>query len=121
MNYESTVTVSSETLPGVQFTIRRMSFGRRLEFSHRVRELAGRYEFTEASTHAGDKLEAAVLQREIDKLYFSWGLTRVEGLDIDGGPATVENLLDNGPEQLCREIIDAVKRECGLSPEERKN
>lgn len=121
MNYESTITISSETLPGVRFTIRRMSFGRRLEFSHRVRELAGRYEFTGAGTDSIDKLETAALQREIDKLYFSWGLTRIEGLQIDGAPATVESLLDNGPERFCCEIIDAVKRECGLSDEERKN
>jgi hypothetical protein len=54
-------------------------------------------------------------------LYLTWGLVRVEGLEVDGATATPESLLDEGPEDLCREAITAIKAECGLTDAERKN
>jgi hypothetical protein len=121
MEYESERTVESKAVPGVRFTIARMSFGRRIELTRRIWELAGRTEYLAAGNEAREKLEAALLAGEVDRTYLSWGLSRIEGLDIDGQPATPELLIANGPEELFREAVAAIKAECGLSEEERKN
>lgn len=121
MEYRSQVELESESVPGVRFTITRMSFARRMELIRRIRELAARAEFLEAGGSAGEKLEAALLAREVDRVYLSWGLVTVEGLTVDGEAATPERLIEAGPEGLANEIAAAIKRECGLTEEERKN
>jgi len=121
MEYQSTVTLESKSFPGVCFTIVRMSFGRRVELIQRIRELAGKVEFLEAGKDPGEKIEAALLSSEIDRLYLLWGLVKIEGLDMDGQAATPESLVTAGPEPLCREILAAVKGELGLSEDEQKN
>jgi len=45
----------------------------------------------------------------------------VGGLELDGSPATPASLASDGPEDLFREALAAVKAECGLTEEERKN
>jgi hypothetical protein len=50
-----------------------------------------------------------------------WGLRKIEGLTVDGEPATVESAIARGPESLCREMVAAIKAECGLTAEEAKN
>ena len=49
VTYESSVAVASVSQPGVVYQIARMSFGRRLELVRRIRDLAPRIEFLEAS------------------------------------------------------------------------
>ncbi len=120
-SYESGVNRASVQFPGVAFRVRRMSFGRRLELMRRVRELAQRMEFAEAGEGFADKVEASLLALEVERLYLEWGLESVSGLDLDGVAATPESLAERGPEELCREMIQAIKAECGLSEEERKN
>jgi hypothetical protein len=119
--YESVITHSSKLYPSIRFTVRRMSFARRCELAHRVRELSRKVEFLQAGDSVQDKLEAAVLNSEISSLYLNWGLVSVDGLELDGQPATPELTLACGPEDLCNEIVAAVQTECGLSKEERKN
>ena len=68
-----------------------------------------------------EKIEAALLRAEVERLYLTWGLVKVEGLEVDGATATPESLLNEGPEDLCREAIRAIKAECGLTDAERKN
>jgi len=46
----------------VWFTIGRMSFGRRIELTQQVWELAGRVEHLAAGTDARGKLEAALIK-----------------------------------------------------------
>jgi len=136
VRYESALRVESATTPGVRFTIRKISFGRRTELLRRVRELTRKVEFLEAGQrsrpegHAtdvvfgealGERAEAALLGREADRVYLEWGLVSVEGLEIDGEAATLEGLIASGPEPLCDEILRAIQAECGLSAEERKN
>ncbi len=121
MEYESVVTVESKLRPGVSFTVARMSFRRRMELIRRVRELAQKYEFLAAGDDLKEKIEATVLAGEIDRLYLEWGLGSIQGLMVDGEPATPESLAARGPEELCREAIAAIKAECGLTGEERKN
>jgi len=99
----------------------RMSFGRRLELMRSVRELARRLEYLEAGASAIDSMEAAFVRREIDRLFVGWGLRKVEGLELDGAPASPDSLIERGPEELFREALAAVRAEAGLSDEERKN
>ena len=120
-SYASEAVVESRAVAGVTFTIARMSFGRRVELMRRVRELARRTEFLAASGEAGDKMDAGLLQAEIERLYVMWGVKAVSGLAIDGAMAGPELLAEAGPEELFREALAAVRRETGLSEEERKN
>jgi hypothetical protein len=121
MKYESTVRIDSAVMPGVQFCVQRMSFGRRVELTRRIRELAERVEFLNAGESAKEKLDAALLSADVDRTYVLWGLRGVEGLELDGIPATPESLVSEGPEDLLREALTAIKAECGLSDDEIKN
>lgn len=121
MEYNSYLTVKSECMPEVTYTIRRISFERRIELTRQIRELSRKIEFLQAGTNDDEKVESVLLGAEIGRTYLTWGLAEIEGLEIDGEPATPLRLLEAGPEALCREVISAVKRECGLTDEERKN
>ena len=121
MNYESELVVESKAEPGVAYRLARVSFGRRMELTRRVRELWRKVEFLNAGTDPGEKIEAAVLSAEIDRLYVLWALRGVTGLTIDGQAATPESLTEAGPEVLFREALGAVKAECGLEEAETKN
>ena len=120
MTYESILERESLTSPGVTFVLAKMSFGRRVELTRRLREIAQRVEFLEAGD-VREKIDAALLTSEIDRLYVLWGLKEVRGLELDGGPGTPESLAAIGPEDLFREALAAVKAECGLTETERKN
>jgi hypothetical protein len=87
----------------------------------RVRELARRTKFLAASEDTGDKMDAALLQAEIERIYVKWGVKEVTGLVLDGTAADAELLVEAGPEKLFREALAVVRREAGLSEEERKN
>ena len=119
--YESVISIESKAVQGVRFGIHRISFGRRMELSRRVRELSRKAEFLEAGTEMHEKIEASILAQEIDAMYVHWGLLSIDGLMIDGEPATAVDLLEKGPEELAREVVSAIKEQCGLSEVERKN
>jgi hypothetical protein len=121
MQYLSERTIGSGSIPGVEFTISRMSLGRRLDLIRRVRELGQRLEFHQAGESVADRIKGAVLAAEIDQLYYDWGMLRISGLEIDGEIASPKLLWSYGPEPLVHEIVQAIKHECGLSEEERKN
>jgi hypothetical protein len=121
MQYESARLVPSKIEPGVQYRVIRMSFARRMELMRAVRDLASRQEFLAAGESTGDKMDATLVQAEIDRAYLHWGLQGVSGLVIDGEEASPERLVDAGPEALCREALEAVKAETGLTEVERKN
>lgn len=121
MRYESVKVVESVTAPGVRYAVARMSFARRMELMRRIRELARRMEFALAGDSVAEKMDATLLQAEIDREYVAWGIRSVEGLTLDGAAATPESLAEKGPEELFREALAAVKAETGLSEAERKN
>jgi hypothetical protein len=115
------VTLPSKTTQGVEFTIIRLSFARRMELARRVLELSRQMEFHQAGEGIDESIEANILSCEIDRLYLRWGLAAISGLIIDGMEATAELLAEKGPENLADEIVAAVKAECGLTENERKN
>lgn len=121
MTYESTHSVTSGVNPEITYTVVKMSFERRTDLMRRIRELARQAEFLDAAQDAGGKMDAALLEAEIDRTYLLWGLREVSGLDIDGAPATPESLAAAGPEDLCREAAEAVRSAAGLTSAERKN
>ncbi len=121
MTYESVEQVNSKVAAGVTFSIYKMSFTRRMDLMRRVRELAGRAEFLNAGKDAAGKMDAAILESEIDRLYVAWGLKEVSGLDVDGASATPDSLAESGPEEVFREALAAVRAATGLSEAERKN
>jgi hypothetical protein len=121
MAYESVIRIPSEAQPGVVFVIAKMSFRRRLDLMRQIRELGARLEFFAAGAREIDKIEGSVLSAEIDQLYFLWGLREIQGLEVDGAPATPETLAACGPETLFQEALAAVKAQCGLTEAERKN
>jgi hypothetical protein len=120
VSYASLSWHSSKRIEGVCFAIRRVSLAQRLELNKRVRELTLRHEFLKAGP-ATDQLEAAWADLLVRKLYVEWGLARLEGLSIDGETATLELLIEKGPEELVDEIVSVIQEEIGLSEEERKN
>jgi hypothetical protein len=120
-SWNSRKIIASNECPGVEFVIARMTFGRRIELMRRVRDLAARLEYFEAGRDAKNGMEGSLLGAEIDRLYILWGVEEIRGLELNHSPATVETLIDHGPEELVVEALEAVKAECGLSEQERKN
>jgi hypothetical protein len=98
-----------------------MSLARRIGLARKIREAGRRLEFLEAGGDVREKLDAAVLQGEVDRAYLEWGLEAIEGLEIDGEMATPETLIEKGPANLAAEILGRIRGECGLSESERKN
>ena len=86
-----------------------------------IREISKRIEFLSAGDDLRERIEANLLQHEVDVTYLRWGLLEVAGLEIDGQAATVDLLIEKGPEELAREIVAAIRAQCGLSEDERKN
>ena len=119
--WDSRKTVASDSVPGVELVIARMSFARRLELMTRVRELTARLEYFDAANDGKNRMEASLLGAQMDRLYLAWGLQGVLGLSIDGEAARPESLVERGPEPLVREALAAIRAECGLSETEIKN
>ncbi len=119
--YESVIRERSQAIPGVSFTIRRMSLARRIELAEAIRDLSQELDFQRAGTTPQERVAAAALAATIDREYLRWGLVAVSGLRIDGAEPAADNLYFAGPENLLREIVTRIKAECGLSDDERKN
>jgi len=119
--YCSTKSIESTTCPGVRFQIRRVSIAGRIELLRRVRGLWNQLRFHQAGEEVEDKLTEAEVSAELLRVYLEWGLTGIENLSIDGEAAGVPLLNERGPEQLCREIAQAIVSECSLTEDERKN
>jgi hypothetical protein len=120
-SHTSEIVVESRVVPGVRFTIAKISFARRMELMRQVRDLARRTSFLAASDDAGEQMDAALLRAEIERVYVMWGIKAVAGLAVDGKAAGPELLAEAGPENLFQEALAVVRRETGLSEEERKN
>ena len=122
MTYNSSTEMESQAIPGVRFRLRRVSFGRRLVLARLLRDrLEAITKLSLAAESEARAAETALLNAEIDAIHLRWGLAAIDGLEIDGAPATADSLIDAGPEELVREILAAVRHETGLGADERKN
>ena len=66
-------------------------------------------------------LETRQLEVLIDELApakLKWGVSSIEGLEIDGRPATIDMLLSDMPEAVTSEVVNEIDRLMRLSPEE---
>lgn len=120
--YESTVWRESRVWPGVRFQVLRMSLLRRHRLVQELQSLAAEEAFHRAATEEdGSEVSAAELQMRIDGMAIRAALIGIEGLSIDGQPATVASVMESGPESLAREIAEAIAEESSLNEHERKN
>jgi hypothetical protein len=92
-----------------------------MELVRALRAIAAKTEYHAAGSGDEDALDATLLAGEADRVYLTWGLAGVAGLDIDGISATAESLFTAGPEELCREVVQRIRRECFLTAAEQKN
>lgn len=120
--YERAIWQDSRLWPGVQFQVLRMSLLRRHRLMHEIRPLATEEAFRWAAPDdAGSEITATELQTRIEEIVLRTALLKIKGLNIDGEPATVESLIEGGPESLAREIAEAIAKESSLDENERKN
>jgi hypothetical protein len=118
--HASQVWHESSTFRGVRFATRQISLSGRIELTKKIQELIYKNEFL----RAGDSLEqaqASLADLLARKVYVEWGTSDIEGLKIDGAPASIQDLIERGPERLCEEIATTIQNELVLSEEERKN
>ena len=119
-SYSSVIWTESSSYAGVRYGLRRMSLGNRIELTKKVRELTLQNEFLQAGSTT-DQLQALLGDLLGRRVYLEWGLSEIQGLAIDGVPATPESLIEKGPESLCNEIASAILASLHLSDEESKN
>jgi hypothetical protein len=83
------------------------SFHMPKEFADGFSELGSDAEFLTASDYYPARLK--------------WGLAKIEGIEIDGAPATADSLLQSGPPDLVREILLKIDTVSSMSSEELRN
>jgi hypothetical protein len=119
-SYQSLLWLDSKRLPGVRFSLRKMSLSQRIDLSSRTRELTLRNEFLKAG-NLTDQMDAGLADLLVEKLYLEWAVAGVTGLRIDGTPASLPLLIERGPDVLVNEILEAIRSQLELSDAERKN
>jgi hypothetical protein len=119
-SYSSVVWHESSTMPGVRYATRRISLMQRIELTSKAREIVLKHEFLKAG-EVSDQLEATLGELLVRKLYLECGLHEIEGLTVDGEPATGQAIIAKGPEELTNEIVATIRAQLELSEEERKN
>jgi len=120
IHYQSRLWLESETFPGVEFSVRKISLAQRIELSSRVRDLTLKNEFLQSGEPA-EQVEARLADLMVHKLYVEWAVSDLKGLRIDGQAASVSDLIERGPETLVREMAEAIYWHLELSEAERKN
>jgi hypothetical protein len=142
--FESKVTIEARApeFAGVRFVLRKMTEGRRIRLRMQLAAAQARiHELMDEQKRLAAEVGAATVEevrdpeaaRQIAKLtremadladnemtptWVRWGLASIEGLEIDGEPATVESLIESGPPDLYQEVAEAVRKEAGLTAEE---
>jgi hypothetical protein len=120
VRFESVHWQASKELPEVTFAVREPSLQKRIELTRQLHELTLKNEFL-AGGREMEQLELALAELLVQRVLIEWGLAAIEGLYIDGKPATPSQMIQAGPERLVAEIAAAIRQRCGLSEEERKN
>jgi hypothetical protein len=131
--YLSTSEFASTSHPGVTATLRKASARRRdklaedtMHIQRAVSDLVIEATKLESDPHSLPKLsliqsEMSRLQNQVIQARLRWGIKELRGLEIDGQPADVEALLEDGPEDLVGEIHTAILANLGLSEDQEKN
>ena len=130
-SFATTATVASTIDPDVKYKVRQFSARERAEWTldqfgdaQRLREL-----FEEAKV-AQDREQpiSPKVGAEIDAIYFRLlceklkrALVRVEGVQVDGKEATIDQFIESAPAELLQEAAAACETGFGLTPEQQKN
>ena len=143
MNLTGNITHDSEALPGVRFTVKRLNYISRSErdlallddrskltaIMRRMEALVIDGDLAEAKPIKGKEDEytrlnaeyALLHQTRIVPAYVRAGFISIEGLDIDGKPATAADILDHAPDEFLDEVFAACVSASGLTEAQRKN
>jgi len=117
-------TIASRACPGVSFTVRRVSYGRRQAIAEQLKSVSAGEEPNE--------LRPAPQAVGVMRALMGAMLVDVGGLELDGQPymgrlhgddrgAVIEELIDAAPEPLIEEIAAALLDELRLSGDAEKN
>jgi len=172
-SYFSTAPFESKLVPGVKFTLRKISQGRRVDLGMQLASVEAKAAELErerqplldkikeaedaaaiepcSCDHAEDQHLAEtkrctvadcecrkpvidredqerinaldvkqffLVQNEFTPIYIRWGVKKIEGLEIDEQPATVESLIEAGPEPLVNEVRNEIVRLTRMTAEE---
>lgn len=120
MKFDSRIVKDSAVDPSVRFTLNKMTEGRRIAINLRLADHRRKVMEMVAAAEAlaqGDGREVLPALREVAEYtdnhitpeWVRWGLHKIEGLEIDGAPATVETLIQSGPPALYREIAAEIR------------
>ncbi len=122
MKYRHTEQYRSKKYPEVVATLRRLSYGQRLQLSEELQVVA-----EELAKTTNEDL-AAILLAKVNAAYLRNGLVRFEGLEIEDLPlpegyqqGTPATLLEFGPADLVVELAAKIRALAGLDEDERKN
>ena len=133
--FETTRKRESTTCEGVTFYLFKMTEGRRLDLrkknlapNARVREiLREQGEIEKAEESQKDMTKYAELNDEFDGIMIemngmsiTWGVKKIEGLEVDGKPLDVADWQEF-PSVLVEELVTAVRAESDLNGGEVKN
>lgn len=138
LQYQSSLSFESETFPGVTFTLRKMSEGRRAQLRLATAESNARIrnyvrESQRISAQPADsrdicrvaELNELIETEVISKLnpaWVRWGLKDITGITVDGNDhPDADLLITEGPSDLTGEILLAIKTTSQMSEEELKN
>ncbi|MBI4893437.1 MAG: hypothetical protein HY821_22640 [Acidobacteria bacterium] len=121
VEYASAEWHESESMKGVRYKLARISLARRVEITSRVRALVAEAEYHMSGGGMLDTIAAAEVEARVNQAYLQCGLLEVRGLRVDGATCSVAELIERGPEGLCREIAARIRTLCVVSADERKN
>ncbi len=130
LDYSSTYTIDSKECPGVKVTLRKMTEGVSIALQRSLapamEKLAQIHEDVEDAKAMGEaeslkrlleigERQGMILRGDINPAWFRQGFVSCEGLTIDGKAATAELILNAGPRELYREILDAIQDEANAT------
>lgn len=118
---ESCSRFESVQVPGVSFAIRRMTLRQRINLLQELHSLYREHEFSSAGTSKADRLHSQLSSLRIDEVFLRWGVTAVDGLEVDGKIISASDLIDHAPESLVHEILCCIREAVALSQDEEKN
>lgn len=118
-------TIESKVFPGVAFTLRAVSYGRRRQILARIHAALEGRSLRESDLHGPDPLRQSAAQEAVERAYLEEVLVDVKGLAVDGEPLDsapdLNHFLALAPERLVEEILGAAGAEMGLDEDQEKN
>lgn len=80
----------------------------------------GQIKLMERISDVNNEIEI-ITATEVDPVYLKHGLVSFTGIDIEGKKPFWQAMYEDGPEDLCQEILIAIKSQAGLTSETKEN